>query len=739
LLFGIEARRKADQLEQQSIQLQAQTRAAQENEKEMKRVLVSGLLMPIGRNLHRLTNPLNAAEAVAMRQLRATPAPLRLQFLEEALRDAETARRVGRRADWVVQAIVGCDRALRADVARLVVRRIQEPGAPRDVTLACARLGLALNLAERAWAERSADALFGELRDPQVERYDYPPLAEALATVCERLPQDQAADYAAQVVDVLLTRLQDRVILHLAYEQLERAVVAMSPWLDVAAATRAARSLTTFIRQPDSHPIIWPSISRALASVCQRLPPSDSASHMNQTADFILAARDATTDKTNRGLRARSLATLYERLDAARAARVVDAVLGHGEDLQMPEALAEVAEHQDAKGSLRMAEHLVLVIQNSKANSPAANLLTPPLVSACRRLDAAGTARVSEAVVAAVRDPQTSILIHRAFARVFVVLCGQLDPARVASLEDSLVDALVADLADAKYSSARSLIAPALSLISGRPGARSAARATEALVAALRDPQTPLSSLRPLAEALAAIGRQLAPMEAALQANRAIKELGSLGVAKTAPGERASVAAALAAVWTLLGPDEAIAHARRTADELENAFRHADLAMKERCILGEALAAVCGHLAPAERVKRTNAVADALIAALPRPGTDVLTLRVLSEALAALSLSLDRAGTVRVADALLTVLGENDFRAYQYDFCEEAFKKVVARVEEPDRQRLLDHPLAVGRPQRVILDVLGEAKHRHFRNTSDYLDWAGSRGNETAVQPQDRP
>src|SRR5262249_25462651 len=107
LLFGVEAHRKADALQRQAIQLQAQTLAAQENarraeenEKEVGRVLVSGMLTPIGRNPHKLTDTLDAAEVDAMRQLRAAPAPLRLQFLETALRDAETARRVGRRADW---------------------------------------------------------------------------------------------------------------------------------------------------------------------------------------------------------------------------------------------------------------------------------------------------------------------------------------------------------------------------------------------------------------------------------------------------------------------------------------------------------------------------------------------------------------------------------------------------------------------------------------------------------------
>jgi serine/threonine-protein kinase len=182
LLFGVEARRKADELERQTLQLQAQTRAAranarraEENEKKVGRVLVRGLMIPVARNPHRITDQLDAAEADAVCQLRGVSAPLRLRFLETALRDPETARRVGRRADWVVQAIVGCDRAVRAGVARRVVRRIRETGAPPDVKFACARLGLALNLANRAWAERSAEALLVELRNPLVDPVEYPP------------------------------------------------------------------------------------------------------------------------------------------------------------------------------------------------------------------------------------------------------------------------------------------------------------------------------------------------------------------------------------------------------------------------------------------------------------------------------------------------------------------------------------------------------------------------------------
>src|SRR5262249_24525634 len=152
-----------------------------------------------------------------------------------------TARRVGRRADWVVQAIVGCDRALLADVARLVVRRIQEPGAPQKVMLACARLGLAVNLGDRVWAERSADALLVELRDPLVERDEYPPLTEALAAVSEHLPPTQAADRAARALDYFLTLLRNHTD-QLFGSQLGQAIMPISPWLDAAAATRAAEA-----------------------------------------------------------------------------------------------------------------------------------------------------------------------------------------------------------------------------------------------------------------------------------------------------------------------------------------------------------------------------------------------------------------------------------------------------------------------------------------------------------------
>jgi hypothetical protein len=427
-------------------------------------------------------------------------------------------------------------------------------------------------------------------------------------------------------------------------------------------------------------------------------------------------------------------------------AKAILAILGDGDTARfimhgsIAEALTAVAERLDAEGELRAAEGLVFVLRKADNGSllPAMEPLRAALVSVCRRPDPAGAARVSEAIVAAVRNPQTSVRARTLLADALVVV-GRLDPAGAASLEDALVDSLIADLADAKHLPARGLLGQALASVCGRPGARRAARAAEALAAAIRDPQTPIGLLKPLAEALAAVSGQLPPTEAFSHANQAVDVLGSLWVARTGPLDRAGLAEALAALWTRLDPRDAAAHARRVAAQLEAAFRDANDDWRELYRLAEALAAVYGPLDPAERAARGNAVADVLVAALRRPRNEVGTITQLSEALATLSVHLDRAGAARMADALVTVLGDPDVQRYRFEFQEKMFKKVAARLDERDLERLLDHPLAAGRLQRVVLDVLGEAKRRRFRNTWDYLDWTGSHVNGTPVQSPDRP
>jgi hypothetical protein len=285
-----------------------------------------------------------------------------------------------------------------------------------------------------------------------------------------------------------------------------------------------------------------------------------------------------------------------------------------------------VAERLDARGGLRAAEDLVLVLRRSSGNFVGdVEELRAALVEVCKPLDAAGAAQVVEALIAAVRDPKTSVLVRALFADALAALAGRLTPAQAASLESGLVDSLVADLADANSRKFRGLLGRALAAASGRPGATGAARAAEALTAAIRDPQTPPEALKPLAAALAAVIGQLPPKEGSSHANQAVDLLDSLWRARTAPMDRVYLAVALAVVWPSLGPADAPARAKKAAADLEDAFRDSIAPPTRIYGLGMALAAVYNHLDPAERSRRANAVVDSLVAARRKPRNDFLT------------------------------------------------------------------------------------------------------------------
>jgi tRNA A-37 threonylcarbamoyl transferase component Bud32 len=772
VLFALEARRqeglateRADQLERQASALEEKTREAlakkteaEQARAEAERNLVSGILSPIGRNplvFADLLNPtlpeaLDPTEADVMGQLRAASMPIRLQLLETALRQPESARRVGRRADWVMQAIVGCDRDRRAEVRQLLVRRIAEPEPSQEVLLACAQLGVALNLDERVWAERAAAALSAALRDPLTEREDYPKLAESLAAVCEHLLPPQAADHAARALDVFLARLRDPAGITLAYNQLTQAVAALSRWLDATAATRAGEAIEAVLRRPGTHPLTWPALSRALVAVCRQLPTADAAPPLDRTVDFILDTQRTTNAKSHYRLHAEALGELCGRLDAERANRLAEAIIAILGDSEMigtsrsefisqgsiAAALVAVAERLDPPGCLRATEALVLVLRK------AGNILVPPeqlrtaLVSLCRRLDAAGAARVSHAIAAAVTDPKTSVEARTILADALVPLSGQLDSAQAAALENALVDSLIANMAETRSLLVGPLLARALASVGGRPGAKSAARTAEAFSAAIRSPQAQLELLKPLAAALAVVSGQLPPEEAAAHAHRVVDVLGSLWVARTKPPERASLALALAPLWPRLSPTEAAAHARRVSADLEEALRDPEATPSELARLTEALTAVWKHVDPADRVVRANSAADTFIAAIRRPRNDVQTISPLLQALTTLCASLDRPGVVRVAHVQIAVFTELNTERYRYAFHMMrvlGFDKVAAQLDERELQQLLEHPLAAGRLQRTVLDVLGGLKNLSFRNTWDYLDWTRARDSGTDV------
>jgi hypothetical protein len=189
-------------------------------------------------------------------------------------------------------------------------------------------------------------------------------------------------------------------------------------------------------------------------------------------------------------------------------------------------------------------------------------------------------------------------------------------------------------------------------------------------------------------------------------------------------------------VWTRLEPADAAARATRIAADLEEALRDYKAGPTELCSLAIALSAVHDHLPPAERSARAGLVPDTLVAVFRKQRDHLQMMLLLSEAPATLFAHLDRPCALRTADALLAVLddpntppnmpvlvpGTNGKRLASFG---TMFQRIASRLDERDLLHLLDHHLAAGDLQRLLLDFLAGSKNRTFRNTWDYLDATG--------------
>lgn len=404
--------------------------------------------------------------------------------------------------------------------------------------------------------------------------------------MCEHLAPNQAADRAAAGLDIFLGPLRNSQGKVEDDKALGRAIVAISPRLDTATAARAAETLTGLLCHPKSVPFKSPPLATALVAVCQRLPAADAAAHINRSVDFLIAGRKTTKaiERSNYIFLTMALDPMCEGLDAPRASRVANAIVAILGDRQMVgdykleyirsghiTVLTKAAKCLDPPGGLQAAEDLVLVLRKANSIVMTKDELRAAMVTLCGRLDTAGSARVAEAMTAAVRDPKTTMLARTVYADAFAVIAVKLTPAQVASLERTLVDSLLADMNDAKSLPFSGLTVKALGTTSGRPGATSAPRVAEALGAAISDSLTPLSTLDTLAAALTEVCAQLPPREASTRVNRTLDVLESLWKARTAPRDRASIAAAQMALWKHLDRADADARALQAAAYLVGA------------------------------------------------------------------------------------------------------------------------------------------------------------------------
>ena len=86
------------------------------------------------------------------------------------------------------------------------------------------------------------------------------------------------------------------------------------------------------------------------------------------------------------------------------------------------------------------------------------------------------------------------------------------------------------------------------------------------------------------------------------------------------------------------------------------------------------------------------------------------------------------------ADRLVAAMDKtDDFGALLYLF--GGLGSVSGRLDTDHLVKVLQHPLAAGAAQRVLLDVLGQGTRHTFRSTWHFLDWAASNGVDLVPPP----
>jgi hypothetical protein len=260
-------------------------------------------------------------------------------------------------------------------------------------------------------------------------------------------------------------------------------------------------------------------------------------------------------------------------------------------------------------------------------------------------------------------------------------------------------------------------------------GATQAGKAAAILLSALGSGND-RGALFQLCQGLRAVGGKLGGEDASKAAEALVAVMGKV----TDPWALPSLAGGLSAVSRRLDAGQAAAHAGKAADLLVAAMgRTSNLDALSG--LSRGLTEVSGLLEATQAAAHANRTAAALVAAWGQQRDNPLALIALSEGLGAVGGRLEPAGGVKAAEVLVAGLGTASGPLDLNKPC-EALNAVCGRLSTRDLVACLQHPLAAGRAQRTLLDVLGQRSRRDFRTTWHFLDWAASNGVDLAPPKQ---
>ncbi|HTU92766.1 MAG TPA: protein kinase, partial [Gemmataceae bacterium] len=317
--FALDARRQAEDAENQKTRADDNAKQA-EQEKQLalqareqaEQTLIEGLLRPIDPSGSR-DSSLNAAEREAFTSLHSLQSDhIRMRFFEEGLRTAEKARRLDRRAAWVIQAAVGLNAGRRKQVKELLMHRLRDREAPLEVRAACVMLGIALDIQDAAFDESVRETVLSLVVN-SIRWNTFEDLTERLKVASEHLDSDSSAKAVDLIANAISTSTDEDIP---SFGMLLEALASMSGALNTASAEKVADLIVTAMSKTTDADVLS-ELSNGLASVSGRLEAAAAASHAAKAADRLVAAMSKTTDLNVLNGLANALVSVSGRLDAA--------------------------------------------------------------------------------------------------------------------------------------------------------------------------------------------------------------------------------------------------------------------------------------------------------------------------------------------------------------------------------------------------------------------------------------
>jgi tRNA A-37 threonylcarbamoyl transferase component Bud32 len=599
---------------------------------DLEGTLARSLLRPLALQPGPLTEPEIEAlwELVEDRSGRLGP-----RLVEEALRSPKTIRQLKVRAEPALQAAVGLDEGKRAQVARLLAERMQDPhlddGQRADLVLT----PIALEELKPEGAARVAQALtqaMAKTDDPDSLRS----LAEGLSALAARIGPPEAAQ-AATALTQAMPRTTDVYALSGLAQGLSALAARMEP--------REAAATLTQAMANTNNPSGLDLLAGRLWALAARMEPPEAA----QAAATLTRAMTRTNNPSTLGPLAQGLAALAARMAPPEAAR------------------------------LRASAAATLTRAMTRTTDPyALGPLAQGLSELALRMESQEAAQAAATLAQAMANTN-NLPALRSLAWGLSALAARMAPPEAARLCAPAAATLAQAMANTTNPSDVEWLAYGLSALAARMESPEAAQTAATLTQAMANTNNP-SALRSLAWGLSALAARMAPAEAARLCAPAAATLAQAMTRTTDPSALQWLVQGVSALAARMEPPEAA----QTAATLTRAMaRTTDPSALQW--LAEGLSALAARVGPPEAARLCAQAAATLARAMTRPNNP--NLGPLAQGLAVLALRMESQEAAQAAATLAQAMANTNnpsaLRSLAW-----GLSALAARMAPPEAARL---------------------------------------------------